>query len=136
MQSVKIAGKAYVLGKRIGKGGEGEVYALDSHPDRAVKIYKEDLRGRREPKVRAMINSALAATTDLVAFPAEIVTDLKGGFTGFIMRLVTGYQPMHELYSPKSRKLHYPKADYRFLIRAALNVARAVESPPDWMRHR
>ena len=42
------------------------------------------------------------------------------------MRLVTGYQPMHELYSPKSRKLHYPKADYRFLIRAALNVARAV----------
>ena len=71
MQSVKIAGKAYVLGKRIGKGGEGEVYALDSHPDRAVKIYKEDLRGRREPKVRAMINSALAATTDLVAFPGR-----------------------------------------------------------------
>ncbi len=126
MQSVKIAGKAHALGKRIGKGGEGEVYALESVPNGAVKIYKENLRGRREPKVRAMITNALAATTDLVAFPAEIVTDLKGGFTGFMMRLVTGYQPMHELYSPKSRKLHYPKADYRFLVRAALNVTRAV----------
>jgi DNA-binding helix-hairpin-helix protein with protein kinase domain len=126
MQSVNIAGKAHVLGKRIGKGGEGQVYALESVPDGAVKIYKESLRGRREPKVRAMINGALAATTDLVAFPAQIVTDLKGSFTGFMMRLVTGYQPMHELYSPKSRKLHYPKADFRFLIRAALNVARAV----------
>ena len=39
------------------------------------------------------------------------------------MRLVTGFQPMHELYSPKSRKIYYPKADYRFLIHAALNVA-------------
>ncbi|MBN9506676.1 MAG: topoisomerase DNA-binding C4 zinc finger domain-containing protein [Altererythrobacter sp.] len=42
------------------------------------------------------------------------------------MRLVSGYQPVHELYSPKSRKQHFPKADYRFLVRAALNVARAV----------
>jgi DNA-binding helix-hairpin-helix protein with protein kinase domain len=126
MQSVNIGGKAHALGKRIGKGGEGEVYTLESVPDGAVKIYKESLRGRREPKVRAMINGALSATTDLVAFPAQIVTDLKGSFTGFMMRLVTGYQPMHELYSPKSRKLHYPKADFRFLIRAALNVARAV----------
>jgi DNA-binding helix-hairpin-helix protein with protein kinase domain len=126
MQSVKIAGKAQALGKRIGKGGEGEVFALESAPDRAVKIYKEILRGRREPKVRAMINGALATKSDLVAFPAEIVTDLKGAFYGFVMRLVTGFQPMHELYSPKSRKLRFPKADYRFLIHAAVNVARAV----------
>jgi DNA-binding helix-hairpin-helix protein with protein kinase domain len=66
MQSVKIAGKAHALGKRIGKGGEGEVYALESVPDRAVKIYKEILRGRREPKVRAMINGALATKSELV----------------------------------------------------------------------
>jgi len=126
MERVKIAGKPEALGKRIGKGGEGEVYALQSRPDRAVKIYKETLRSQREPKVRAMVAGQLAATTDLVAFPAEIVSDLRGGFVGFIMRLVSGYQPMHELYSPKSRKQHFPKADYRFLVRAALNVARAV----------
>lgn len=126
MQTVKLAGKPHALGKRIGKGGEGEVYVLDHHPDRAVKIYNEKLRGPRESKVRAMINGALATKTDIVAFPAEIATDLNGGFIGFVMRLVSGYRPIHELYSPKSRKLHYPKADFRFLVRTALNVARAV----------
>lgn len=92
----------------------------------AAKIYKEDLRRQREPKVRAMIEDQLASATSLVAFPTNIVTDLNGSFAGFIMRLVTGYRPVHELYSPKSRKLHFPKADYRFLVRAALNVASAV----------
>jgi DNA-binding helix-hairpin-helix protein with protein kinase domain len=70
MQSVKIGGKIYRLGKLVGKGGEGEVFLVENLPDRAVKIYKEELRGSREPKVRAMINGALAATTELVAFPS------------------------------------------------------------------
>jgi DNA-binding helix-hairpin-helix protein with protein kinase domain len=126
MQSVKIGGKTYKLGKLVGKGGEGEVFLVENLPDRAVKIYRESLRGSREPKVRAMVNGTLAASTELVAFPSEIITDLMGGFRGFAMRLVKAYWPMHELYSPKSRKLRYPKADYRHLVRAALNVARAV----------
>lgn len=126
MERIKIAGRPEALGKRIGKGGEGEVYALKSRPDCAVKIYKETLRSQRESKVRAMVAGQLATATDLVAFPAEVVTDLRGRFVGFIMRLVSGYQPIHELYSPKSRKQHFHKADYRFLVRAALNVARAV----------
>src|SRR5258706_3814762 len=126
MQSIKIGGKAYRLGRLVGKGGEGEVFLVENLPDRAVKIYKEDLRGSREPKVRAMINGALAASTEIVAFPSEITTDLTGSFRGFTMRLVKAFLPMHELYSPKSRKVQYPKSDYRHLVHAALNVAKAV----------
>lgn len=126
MQSIKIRDKAYRLGKQIGEGGEGAVFLVENLPDSAVKIYKENLRGQREPKVRAMINGALAASTELVAFPAEIITDLTGSFRGFAMRLVKSFLPMHELYSPKSRKAQYPKANFRHLIRAAANVARAV----------
>lgn len=125
-QSVKIGGKAEKLDKQLGKGGEGDVYALASHSDRAVKIYKSELRGSRESKVRAMIDGRLAGATTLVAFPSEVVTDASGNFLGFTMRLVAGYRALHELYSPKSRKLHFPKADYRFLVRVAQNVARAV----------
>jgi DNA-binding helix-hairpin-helix protein with protein kinase domain len=126
MQQVKIAGKPETLGKQIGKGGEGKVYALQSCSDHAVKIYHDIWRLQRESKVRAMVAGQLAGTTDLVAFPAEIVTDVQGSFIGFIMRLYSGYKTIHELYGPKSRKQHFPKADYRFLVRAALNVARAV----------
>ncbi|WP_316201375.1 MULTISPECIES: protein kinase domain-containing protein [unclassified Bradyrhizobium] len=126
MKSIKIGGKTYRLGKLVGKGGEGEVFLVEDLPDHAVKIYKEALRESREPKVRAMVNGALSASTDLVAFPSEIITDPSGRFTGFTMRLVKSFWPMHELYGPKSRKIRFPKADYRHLVRAALNVARAV----------
>ena len=125
-QAIKIDGRPLALGKRIGKGGEGEVFAIDSRPDSAVKIYKDELRAQREPKVRAMVHADLADSTKLVAFPAAVATDVSGDFIGFLMRLVSGYRPIHDLYGPKSRKLHFPKADYRFVVRAALNVANAV----------
>ncbi|NOD83762.1 topoisomerase DNA-binding C4 zinc finger domain-containing protein [Ruegeria sp. HKCCD6119] len=73
-----------------------------------------------------MVGEGLAVKTELIAYPGEVATDRKGNFLGFVMRLVSGYRPLHELYSPKSRMRHFPKADYRFLIHAALNVARAV----------
>ncbi len=123
---VRIAGKNEQLDKRLGKGGEGDVYALVGRTDRAVKIYKAELRRSRESKVRAMVEGRLADATTLVAFPSEVVTDSSGNFAGFSMRLVAGYRPLHELYSPKSRKIQFPKADYRFLVRVAQNVARAV----------
>ena len=124
--AIRIAGQTQQLGKRLGRGGEGDVYVLENQPGKAVKLYKDGLRQSREGKVRAMVGGGLAATTSLVAFPAEIVTDAKGGFAGFVMRLVAGYRPIHELYSPKSRKREFPKADFRFLVRVAQNVARAV----------
>lgn len=123
---IKIAGKNEQLDKQLGKGGEGDVYALTGHADRAVKIYKAELRQSRESKVRAMVEGRLADTTTLVAFPSDVVTDCSGNFVGFSMRLVAGYRPIHELYSPKSRKIYFPKADYRFLLRVAQNVSRAV----------
>jgi DNA-binding helix-hairpin-helix protein with protein kinase domain len=126
MQTVKVAGRSHALGKRIGRGGEGEVYGIEGRPDGAVKIYRHDLRAQREPKVRAMVEAALAASTNLVTFPSAVATDARGAFVGFLMRLVSGYQPLHELYSPKSRRTAFPNADYRFVVRSALNVARAV----------
>ncbi|MDP2782552.1 topoisomerase DNA-binding C4 zinc finger domain-containing protein [Devosia sp.] len=123
---VRIAGRSEQLDKRLGKGGEGDVYALAGRNDRAVKIYKAELRPSRESKVRAMVEGRLAESTNLVAFPFDVATDSSGLFVGFSMRLVAGYRPIHELYSPKSRKIHFPKADYRFLVRVAQNVARAV----------
>lgn len=123
---IQIAGRTYPLGRQIGKGGEGNVYAVDGRADVAAKIYKPSLRSDREQKVRAMVEHRLASTTNLVAFPSEVATDRRGAFLGFLMRLVSGYRPLHELYSPKSRRQHFPKADYRFLVRAALNVTNAI----------
>ncbi len=126
MKEVVIGNARFSVAELIGKGGEGEVYKIKGRVGQAVKIYNAGLRSQREDKVRAMVGQGLAVKTDLVAYPGEIATDVRGNFVGFSMRLVSGYRPLHELYSPKSRQRYFPKADYRLIIHAALNVARAV----------
>jgi DNA-binding helix-hairpin-helix protein with protein kinase domain len=126
VQEIVIGKDRVSVAELIGKGGEGEVYAIKGRSGLAVKIYNTSLRAKREDKVRAMVGEGLAVKTDLVAYPGDVVTDRRGNFLGFVMRLVSGYRPLHELYSPKSRQRHFPKADYRFIVHAALNVARAV----------
>lgn len=126
MQEIVIGKDRVSVAELIGKGGEGEVYAIRGRSGLAVKIYNASLRAKREDKVRAMVGEGLAVKTALVAYPGDVVTDGRGNFLGFVMRFVSGYRPLHELYSPKSRQCHFPKADYRFIVHAALNVARAV----------
>ena len=126
MEEVVVGSELVAVGELIGKGGEGQVFALNGRSGAAVKIYDSRLRVEREEKIRAMVHGGFAAQTDLVAYPREVVFDRGGNFLGFLMQLVSGYRPVHELYSPKSRQRQFPKVDYRFIIRAALNVARAV----------
>lgn len=121
-----LGGKPLQVGKRIGRGGEGEVYLLAGNPKRALKVYKEEKRAEREPKVRAMAALGLGRCFDLVAFPDDIVSLRTGEFAGFTMRLIEGFSALHQLYGPTSRQKHFPQADYRFLVRAAANAARAV----------
>ena len=126
MREVVVGSESVTVGNLIGKGGEGKVFSLNGRSGAAVKIYNSRLRSEREEKVRAMVYGGFAAQTHLVAYPREIVSDRRGNFLGFLMHRVSGYLPIHELYSPKSRQRHFAKADYRFLVRTALNISRAV----------
>ncbi len=128
MQDVYADGVRLRVSESLGKGGEGAIFALADHPHEALKLYRRELRGQRERKVRAMVQSQLATRTKLASFPTRIVTTRAGAFLGFVMNRVSGHRALHELYSPKSRLQHFPEVDYRFLIRAAQNVARAVGS--------
>lgn len=112
------------VGKRIGKGGEGEVYALTNLPGYAVKAYLPTVVASREAKIKAMVDANLHSSINTVAFPTKVVADKKGTFVGFLMRLVAEHKEIHELQTPSSRLRHFPSADYRFLVRTAINVAR------------
>lgn len=114
------------LSSRIGKGGEGEVYAIDGVSDHVVKVYTVADLQSREAKIKKMIADGLAKSAPLIAFPISIVRDKAGKFAGFTMAKVTGHQPLHELYAPGVRKAAFPRADYKFLVRTAANIARAI----------
>lgn len=128
LKHVLIDGKSFDLGRQIGKGGEGVVYLLQNDPSLALKVYTTQDRVSREQKISAMVKLNLAKKSSLVAFPESVARSSDGLFIGFVMRLVANHMPLHELYSPGPRKKHFPQADYRFLVRTATNVARAVAS--------
>ncbi|MBI5615117.1 MAG: topoisomerase DNA-binding C4 zinc finger domain-containing protein [Gammaproteobacteria bacterium] len=114
------------LGPVLGKGGEGTVYAIENRPGFALKLYSlEDLR-EREKKIEAMVAAKLADQTKLVSFPVSVARTESGRFAGFLMPLVSGCKAIHEVYGPKARNENFPGADYRFLVRAAYNVACAI----------
>lgn len=127
-QAVVIDGKTRQLGQRIGKGGEGEIYLLADDKSIAIKVYTLTDLGDRAAKIRALVQGKLADKAPLVAFPMAEVRAKSGSFLGFAMRVIDGYKPLHELYAPGPRKVHFSHADYRFLVRTASNIARAVAS--------
>lgn len=125
---VLVDGRAMQLDRLIGRGGEGEIYLIAGDTSHAVKLYTIADRLSREDKIAAMIQASLSKKSPLAAFPLAVVRRRDGTFAGFVMRLVGGHRPIHELYAPGSRKQHFPQADYRFLARATTNIAKAFAS--------
>ena len=78
-------GKPIPLADRVGKGGEGEVYALRGDGNRVLKLYTVQDIHTREPKIRHVVAEKLAARSPVIAFPIELVFDKAGNFAGFIM---------------------------------------------------
>lgn len=117
-------GQELLIDKRIGKGGEGEVFAISNMPGYAIKAYLPGLVAEREMKIRAMVGTRLADSAPMVAFPHQVVVDGRGVFIGFVMRLVEKHKEIHELQTPSSRQKHFPKVDYGFMVRVGLNIAR------------
>lgn len=121
-----VDGSQVPLGERIGRGGEGEVYALAGDASHAVKVYLGAGGADRREKIMAMVLAKLAERTPLAAFPIKPVKKRNGEFAGFVMRKVSGHKPLFELYSPGARKTNFPDASYPFLVQTASNFANAV----------
>lgn len=116
------------LGELVGRGGEGEVWAVRGEDGLVAKLYTGNRAPEREPKVKAMLAAAFAEGAKLVSYPSALVLDQRGRFAGFLMRRVAKAKPLHQLYKPVARKRHFPTADFRFLVHVALNVAKAMAS--------
>jgi DNA-binding helix-hairpin-helix protein with protein kinase domain len=82
------SGKPIILGSRIAKGGEGEVYNLENS-DRCIKIYHPNLRNRdREEKLKHMCSNLPTGNSHKmfrICWPEELVYS-GSGFVGFLMQ--------------------------------------------------
>ena len=125
-------GRLVPLGKGLGSGGEGAVFEVADGRGLAAKIYHKKLTPEHAAKIAAM--TAMAAMSSgggeellkFLAWPVAPLHLIPGGpIAGFLMPRVRGLQPIHHLYSPKSRLTGFPKANWTFLLHTAINLARA-----------
>jgi DNA-binding helix-hairpin-helix protein with protein kinase domain len=121
------AGTRIHLGKKIGSGGEGDVYEiLPAHTNVVAKIYHKPLEAQKQEKIRIMARGCNDELKSISAWPTDVLHAREGGpVVGFLMPKILDYEPVHKVYGPIHRKEHFPHADWRFLVRTAKNLAAA-----------
>ena len=116
------AGNAIALGAEIGRGGEGAVFAT-ADEGVVAKLYADPGKARAD-KLAAMLPMAPRMEA-FAAWPRDVLKDAATGrVVGFTMRRASGRNDIHDLFNVKSRRTHFPKADWRFLVHVAANVCR------------
>ena len=121
------SGNRIHLGKKIGSGGEGDVFEiLPAHSNVVAKIYHKPLEELKQEKLRLMARGCNEELKSISAWPTDVLHARNGGpVVGFLMPKISEYEPVHKVYGPTHRKEHFPHADYRFLVRTAKNLAAA-----------
>jgi DNA-binding helix-hairpin-helix protein with protein kinase domain len=114
------------LGPELGRGGEGSVFGVANRPLLVAKLYHRPVDAEHAAKIAAMAALQTDRLLRLAAWPVETLFERPGGpVVGLLMPRVTGFKPIHNLYSPKARRAEFSTAGWPFLIHAATNVARA-----------
>jgi len=122
---LRASSDTVVLGKMLGRGGEGNVHEIVGKPDLVAKIYHKPLSAQKQAKIGLMTTLRSERLSSLTAWPLGLLHDAHGTASGILMPRINGHKDIHVLYSPRSRKTDFPRADWRFLLRTAANVARA-----------
>jgi len=121
-------GQSYVLINQIGRGGEGAVFACPDDYDMVAKIYHEPIDAEKAGKLQWMAENKNDQLLKVAAWIVDTLHDKpNGSVVGFLMPNVKAKE-IHELYSLKSRRVHFPEATWQFLVHTATNVARAFYS--------
>jgi DNA-binding helix-hairpin-helix protein with protein kinase domain/Tfp pilus assembly protein PilF len=121
-------GQSYDLTSQIGRGGEGTVFACPHDLNLVAKIYHEPIDAEKAEKLQWMAANKNELLLKVAAWIVDTLHDAPDGrIVGFLMPNVKAKE-IHELYSLKSRRVHFPEATWQFLIHAATNVARAFYS--------
>lgn len=123
-------GKRYKLTKRIGGGGEGEVFLTQGR--NAVKIYKP---GKATPERRLKLSAMIANPPDdpaaaqnhcSIAWPKEIVFNDSRDFVGYLMPQIVALDEISAVYHAPTRISNFPAFTWEYLLYTVRNMASAL----------
>lgn len=118
-------GTPILLSNELGRGGEGTVFNIQNNPALVAKIYNKIPDFEKSDKISSMVKMGNERILKLATWPINSIHTYDNKLIGFTMPKLVDHKPIFELYSPKKRLQEFPNADWRFLIHAAINTARA-----------
>lgn len=120
------AGQPVLLGKQIGKGGEGAVFEVTGAEHLVAKIYHKPQDAKKQSKLKYMVGTRAELLLKYTSWPQDTLHSSKNGsILGFLMGKISNMTPVQSLYSPAHRKNEYPERAWDFLLFAARNTAAA-----------
>ena len=133
MRSLRDAqGRPFVVGRELGRGGEGSVFDVPGAPAKVAKLYHEIPDGAKQDKLKLMAAGIDDRLRRYAAWPeATLHRDTDGAVVGFTMQRIERRWPIHMLYSPAQRREQFPKARWDFLLFVARNTAAAFDTLHD-----
>ena len=117
----------------LGRGGEGVVYRLPSHPDLVAKVYHPDkLTSDTIKKLEVMIDYPPRTEDEqsgnlYVAWPKHLVCDGAGNAIGFTMPKVDKKSSLFDYFNPSHRKKNAQHANYVSLCKVAQSLAKSLD---------
>ena len=117
----------------LGRGGEGVVYRLPSHPDLVAKVYHPDkLTSDTIKKLKVMIDYPPRTEDEqsghlYVAWPKHLVCDGAGNAIGFVMPRVDKKSSLFDYYNPSRRKETAQHVNYVSLCKVAQSLANSLD---------
>jgi DNA-binding helix-hairpin-helix protein with protein kinase domain len=126
-------GRRVSLGPELGRGGEAVVYSVEGQPELVAKIYHQPPGAEKSEKLSQMVKLQSERLLALSAWPVgTLFMAGNRSMAGFLMKNVSRFKDIHLLYNPKSRTREFPpRANWRFLVHTASNVARAFAAVHD-----
>jgi serine/threonine protein kinase len=129
-----LNGRSIQLGRRLGAGGEAEVFAIEGNESLVAKIYKLPSPDR-ERKLQAMIQNmpvdpTLSSGHRSICWPETLLYDSRNYFAGFLMSRVdfTTNRQLLAFYNPISRQRISIELTWQHLVRVAMNVCSVMEA--------
>lgn len=131
---------SYILGNRLGCGGEGEIFEISGKNDLVAKIYfdskfnstseffnpREELKEKIETMLDQPVNPYINGVLT-VAWPQDVLTDQEGRFVGYVMPRVNSQHHIFAASRERERVNLYPNYTWKTAILIAYNLALAVK---------
>jgi DNA-binding helix-hairpin-helix protein with protein kinase domain len=119
------SGQILLAGAKLKTGGEAAIHEIENVDHLLAKVYLKAQTPEKIAKLDAMLAHQGSDIRSISAWPIETIFNEEGRLSGFLMQKIADARDIHQLYSPKSRKAYFPKADWAFLVHASQNLAKA-----------